>query len=293
MALYKKPRNVTYTQMAIFIDEHAYAEEHSEIIDNTIFEYLYHLIKMLAHKSNYFKESHYYDDFAVFMATSVFMRYRNPKQWLLDENGEPKLTKIKSSLNYIKQTIYPRKVDFEQQWYSQVLSPSNQKEDFIDYSTNYTFSDRLSESIEDLSMVEFDMCLSDIVKTAKAFISKLSYYTNKKEWRNIYLSCLLTFLNSITLSYRSTLRISNMKKDITNRPHTLEAIYTQEARDAVILYHLDPSMHDYIAVVTNEMKHAIAKDLSLTLHTYIPADTTFNASILADINSNNFIDYEE
>ena len=40
--LFYKPKNLKYTTMAIYIDEHVYTDDCN---DNLIFEYLYHLIK--------------------------------------------------------------------------------------------------------------------------------------------------------------------------------------------------------------------------------------------------------
>ena len=83
--MYEKPKDVTYTQMAIYIDQHAYDENQSEEKDNLIFEYLYHLIEMLAYKAKFFTRNQYYNDFALYVASSVFMRLKNPKQFQYNE----------------------------------------------------------------------------------------------------------------------------------------------------------------------------------------------------------------
>ena len=49
---YTKPKGVTYTQMAIKIDDMAYSDSCD---DELLFEYLYHLSFMLAYKAKYFK----------------------------------------------------------------------------------------------------------------------------------------------------------------------------------------------------------------------------------------------
>lgn len=51
---YKMPRGVTYTEMAIYIDNHIRDERRDECL---IFEYLYHLSYMLARKGSYFHKS--------------------------------------------------------------------------------------------------------------------------------------------------------------------------------------------------------------------------------------------
>ena len=78
MTYYKKPNNVTYTQMCIWIDANAYKEDCNEEL---LFEYLYHISRMLAYKRRFFDRADYYDDFAIFMATRIFMRLKNKKQF--------------------------------------------------------------------------------------------------------------------------------------------------------------------------------------------------------------------
>ena len=69
--MYTKPRDVSYTEMCIYIDEHIYSESYDE---NLIFEYLYHITLMLAKKNNYFNKLSDYDNFAIYGATHLFMR---------------------------------------------------------------------------------------------------------------------------------------------------------------------------------------------------------------------------
>lgn len=49
--IYRKPDNVTYVDMCIYIDNTAYTDKHDA---QTIFEYLFHLVKHLAKKKDIF-----------------------------------------------------------------------------------------------------------------------------------------------------------------------------------------------------------------------------------------------
>ena len=102
--LYTKPKDITYTEMAISIDEMAYSDNFDE---NLVFEYLYHLAYMLAVKGKFFNNSTDYNNFSIFTATRAFNRITSKKQFVLDANGSPKQSKIKSSLNYLKAILYP------------------------------------------------------------------------------------------------------------------------------------------------------------------------------------------
>ena len=281
--LYKKPDDVTYTQMAIYIDEHVYDPECTEDQDNLIFQYIYHIVYMLAHKGKFFNKAQYYEDFAIYMATQVFMRLRNKKQYEFKDDGTAKLKKIKSVLNYIKKTIDPRRVDFQQEFFTQTILSVDEE----NYTTDvhYTLANQLSQSIDEMAVVDFNVCLSDICRTAKEVIKNIPYKKDKATFNNIYLSCLLTFLNSITLRRQDIVRLESLKRGKLGNPQLVEDLYTKQSENCVILYHLDKNMTQYIEVLTRKMKHAIAKDLSMTLHTYVPSDDGFKNLIMSEVNN--------
>lgn len=273
--LYEKPKNVRYTDMAMYIDEHIYSGDYDE---DLVFIYLYHLAYMLARNNKWFKKADYYDNYAVYTATRVYMRLINPKQYELKEDGEPKMSKLKSCLNYMKMIAYPCKVDFEQMEYGQTLIESETDE----YSMQYTFAAQLSDSVDKMNLVEFNYCLGDIIKTARNYIDKIPYRTQSKKWENIYLSCLLTYLNSITLKNKDINRIQGLKNK-KNAIYSLEDLYAEEIKDSVILYHLNDNMHDYIYVLTKCMRKAMANDLSYLLHTYVPSNSNMQNLIFNEL----------
>ena len=85
MAYYKKPANVSYTQMCIWIDEHAYSDDCD---DEKLFEYLYHIMSMLAYKRRFFEKSAYYDDYVIFAATPIFMKLKKKRQLESKKNNK-------------------------------------------------------------------------------------------------------------------------------------------------------------------------------------------------------------
>lgn len=273
--LYKKPKNMKYTDMAIYVDSHVYEPNCDE---DLIFQYLYHLAIMLARNNKWFNNTEYYDNFAIMCATRVFMRLKNKKQYELNANGEYKMTKIKSCLNYMKIVAYPCKVDFEQSEYAQTITFNESEE----YDIQYTFGNQIADSIDKMNLVEFESCLGDIIKSAKNYIDKIPYRSQSVKWTNIYLSCLLTYLNSITLKNKDIQRINNLKYSRTAL-HSLDELYKEEFNDCVILYHLNDNLHDYIYVLTNGMRRVIAKDLTETLHTYVPTSSNVSSLIFNEL----------
>ena len=252
--MYKKPSNVTYTEMCIYIDENVYKENHNEEL---IYQYLYHISYMLAKKASLFNKNHYYDDFAIFCAGKLYMRLLNKKQYEYDEEGNPKLEKIKSILNYTKKLLYPLKVDFEQEEYSQTITPQQ-----IESENTYSFNQILNSYIDNLDFCDFNLTLNDVEKTCNKFLKTIPYKENTKEWLNIYTSVLLTFLNMVTLNNKKVDRLKHLSS--TNRltdTHIINA-FKEEINTKAILFHLDENMNDYIIVLARELKNIIAKDLS-------------------------------
>lgn len=274
--LYKKPDNIRYVDMAIYIDDNIYRTDLTLEEENNIYIYIWHLYYMLAKKHQLFKRERQYDDFAVYAMSRLYKRYKFPKR------AKP----IKSVLNYIKQTLGFVLIDFQQEDFAQVLS---EQSDVIDSDFGYKFSNQLSNSIDALSVIEFESTLQDVPRTVRCYLKRIPY--SGITWHNIYLSCLLTLLNSITLTTEQIKKINNISTPVL-RDNRLETYYKLES-DKVLLYHLDESMENYIKVLVRQIKHIIAKDLSLELHTYIPASTGFHQAMVEDIGCSAILSNDE
>lgn len=274
--IFVKPENVRYVDMCIWCDENAYTEN----CDNEkLYQYLYFIAIMLAHKAKYFNKVKDYEDFALYMASQTYYRLKNPKQYQIDDNGNPKMTKLKSVLNYMKSTLYPRKVDFQQQNYAQTQISI----DDTDYYSEYSFLDRLEDTIDELTLVEFEACLQDTVHTIKYFLNRIPYRKGTAEWQNIYMSCLLTFLDSITLSNNDIRRIKNYSRNTSNKYFALINDYKEQS-DCVTLFHLDEKYRDYILILVREIKRIIANDLSSSIKSYVPTRQSMALVAMSSIN---------
>lgn len=281
--IYVKPKNVTYTQMAMFIDEHAYDENASDEQNNLIFEYIFHIVEMLAYKSKFFSRYQYYEDFALYVASSVYLRLKNPKQFKYDKNGQPKLKRVKSILNYIKTILYPKKVDFEQEHYDQTFSDADDTQLNSDVGIGYTFADSLIDSIDELSKVNFKLCLKDITNTIHSYIFDLPFKNDKIFINNLYLSCLLTFLSSITPKTYELERISRLKL-AQHREIDIDALLENTfTLDDVILFHIDNKYRKYVYLLTKEIKHLIANDLSLIMSDELGSESVLKSILIQDI----------
>lgn len=261
---YTKPHDVSYTDMCIYIDENIYNDSFDE---TTVYQYLYHIIIMLAKQAQLFNRHHYYDAFALYGANRVYFRLTNKKQWQLNEdNTGYKMQRIKSVLNYIKNILYHLKVDFEQEEYAQTLKVVEAQNLEFDYNRV------ISNSVDSLTLIDFESTLGNVHRTCEKFLSTLPYKKNTSEWLNIYTSVMLSFLNNVTLSKMQSKRITHLEGTGRLKESHIDNFYAANEKSSTILFHLPKSMENYITVLTRQLKHIVAKDLSEILHTRISQD---------------------
>lgn len=270
MTYYIKPHDVTYVQMCIWIDENVYSDNCDDL---KVFEYLYHITRMLAYKRRFFEKAAYYDDFAIYCATKIFMRYKDKRQF--DDNE--KLTKIKSVLNYAKSILYVTKVAFESENFAQ--NYIKKEEDLIDYN----FHDALINSVNCLQISDFRSCLDDIVNTIRNFVYKLPY-DDEVYIQNIYISCLLSLLNSIVLSKKNKQKLIKLRQDGRLTQSYIDKLYKKERDNCVIMYHLEDTYKDYVKVLVNEIRHLISNDLSGILNENINYEANMKNILISSIN---------
>lgn len=275
---FKKPENVRYVDMCIYIDSIERRGNPTEKELSTIYEYLYHLSKMLAYQHKYFKKTEYYEDFGLYMANQVLIRlFFNPKLKEKNEDGTPVLKPIKSILNYLKSILYGRKIIFEQQEYSQKIE---KKHDELPVLSDYSFSNQIRCSLEEQNRINIELYFDSITRTIKHYLKTQCVYRNDKQLlKYIYISCMLTILNCITFTEEDKYRLKNLYSTPEAKFINLCKIYKENRDGALILYHLDSDMKDYITVLVRRMSALIREDIKELSHdiSYVSDD------VLADI----------
>lgn len=252
--IYRKPSGVSYVDMCIYIDDNVYSDTYDE---NTVFEYLYHISLMLAKKSKYFSNNQDYDNFSVFSATRLFLRLIYKRE----------LKPIVSILNYAKKVLPLYKVDYQNSEYSNVtVNPKHVDE------KNYTFNNILSTQMLDFHLCDFALALDNIPKTCENFLSTIPYPKESSTWMNIYLSVIMTLLDMITLSDFERDKLRRFEDTGYLQDYHLPEMYDRRSWRAPVLYHLPSSMSNYILVLTRQVKHLIAQELSDILGTRIHPD---------------------
>ena len=108
---FTKPAGKRYVDMCIEFDNEFYGPDRD---DDKLFCYVFLLFKMFAYKSNYFRDREDYDQYAMFAASTVYMRYI--RKWARGE-------RIKSVLNYVKKVKGPLKVTYQNENFAQIFDP--------------------------------------------------------------------------------------------------------------------------------------------------------------------------
>lgn len=277
--LYKKDPKLKYTDMCIYIDNHIYTDDYDEEL---VFSYLYQLSYVLAMKKHFFTNIADYDNYAIYCAGVLFKRLKNPKQFLPDTDTK-KIPKIKSILNYIKRIMYPLKVNYQQDNFQQSFDIDVKSEEGI--TLRETLVDKARGSCFELLDVEVECCLGQITNTIKDFTNQLPYCNDKIMSKNIYISCLLTFLKSIVWNTSNNDRLISRQERSLSLDSLINTIYENELKTSLTLYHLPNSMSEYIKVLTNRIKKLISKDIMDLIQYRQPSDDvikTIIASTLED-----------
>lgn len=272
---YKKPRNVRYTDMAIYIDEHINQENYDV---NKCFEYMYHLFMMLALKGRYFRDSADYDAYALYGASQVLMRYKKQQ----DPNYKRHLEPLKSVLNYIKKIAIPLKINYQQENYAEI---------FNDISLNSGDADTLKQDItykviqENNKLADVDMryYLEQFAFTIKKEIKQGPYAHDRRVQHNLFLSIVFSFLRTLTLSNKNHNRVEVRASRKAPPEVYIKKIYKEESVDGIVLWHLPVSWHNYVNTLFNRVKRTFCEDLRFLIGANQPTEDVIKSVLLSPV----------
>lgn len=167
----KKPK-LKYTEMCMYID--ANVNKPGADVDK-IYEYLVMVSYMLSVKRRFFNREDYYDKFAHYFATSVYMRMTDKRQFL-DKNDENYRRPIKSCLNYMKNIIYARKCAFCFEEFNFTTKLSDVEE--FNMFKDFVYSPASSNTAEMLA-TDIDLYFRDIDRIIKKHVYRGVYGKDK------------------------------------------------------------------------------------------------------------------
>lgn len=251
------PKGLTTTEMCIYIDNNVYK---GEIDEYKIYSYIYNIVRSVCLYDNKFNiHGETLDDFCIFMSNRVYMRLVNPKQFKLNENGQPLLPKIKSVKNYINANINKKFYSFKEERGSSLISRKSKEV----YDDTGTFNTLLASSIDNIYLTDFKLTTKNIPLTIEKFLETLPYPKDSYIWNNIYISVCLTFNNTITPTYENFSKMVNKTQNLKS----INNAFIKFKYAKPVLYHLPDSMSNYIDVLVKQVKNIIKEDLRDIIHT--------------------------
>lgn len=254
-----KNSKIRCVDMCIYIDNNIYKPNHNV---ETIFDYIAHLFYVLAKKKKFFWSEEDYENYSLYSASRMYLRLTSARQFLEDDDPK-KLPKIKSVLNYIKKIMYSLKVDYQQEHYDEVYKDS----DSPTVPVYNHISDELYSNIakSNSSFVEVDTInyLSSIPKLIKSILKESPYSNDKKMIHNLYISCLLTFIRSITLSNENKQRLMDRgtQQIKLNTDSIIQNIYYEENLNAPVCWNISDDLKAYVSVLNNRIRSKVSYDI--------------------------------
>lgn len=240
--------------MAIWIDTHAYDKD---VDEQKMFEYISHLVEMVARKGRYFKSDRDYDDFTSFATIQIFKRYRNKRQF--KEN--PTVERVKSVLNLIKKTLRFYKIDYQnEEFYQKELLDNDKKQVIHPISYN---QDNLS--------IDFCMYIKEIDIAIDKLLSIVPMSRNTLESQNIKISVLLSFLNQITFTKSQQIKMSKCSEE------ELRKKYFEDSSNNIILFHLNEAYISQVKVYVKLLQRYLATEITELIASFQEADDIISA----------------
>jgi hypothetical protein len=242
--LFKKPNNLKFTDLCIYIDQNVpkivNPGEHPDL-ENTVYNYLWLLVKALAIKKCMFKNFADYDGYSFYAATRLFTALRK-NQLNQGKVIKGKLIRpIKSCLNYTKALLYPMKIEYQRENFREVIEEEfvSTKFDALAYKEQLKNQARSSAEVTHI----FSSYLQEVVmqsnKLLEDILQKSPFNKSTPEYKNLKISILLT-----------SLAILKSKKKL----HA-------NAAQGMILWHLPKSMASYAKILLKEFFMAIKLEI--------------------------------
>ena len=244
---YTKPKDVRYVDMCIYIDSltkkwHPKDNPFKVEEEETIYKYLYLLYYNIACRKHFFAKFTDFDDYALWCATRAYTRLIDPRQF----TGE--MDRILSILNYVKATAYGWKLKWQQETFQTVIN--------VEYNKSFdpvTFKQVLVNNIEYNNRSRVIDYVIDDIKLIPMYlrniINETPYKDDKVLCQRLYITCLLSFNNSLLQT--STL------KNVSRSYHKIDS--------TEILWHIDDSYKLQVELIMNKLRETIKNNIKNSL----------------------------
>ena len=279
--VYHKDKDKKYTDLCKEFDAEFYTENRD---DAKLFKTMYLVYYMLASKGKFFKNVNEYDEYAMFAATTIYMRFiKKQKQ------GE----RIKSLLNYAKNTKGFVKQMYQSENYKQDSYEINKKDELFVGEMQR----KLREQIQQDYRYDMQEQVESVITALPILIHKVvlntPYKRNKYMTKNLELSCMLTLISQLTLSTKNIAKIT--KKEDKNKEVNYSTIYKylNEERDDVICWRISEDLSDYVKLLVNKVRKELSRIIYDTKHSYELSDDVLDSVLYSAYAKDDVITGEE
>jgi hypothetical protein len=272
--LWKKPSNLKYTDLCIYIDENVpkivNPGENPEL-ENTIYNYLWLLVKALAIKKCMFTDFKDYDMYAFYAANRLFFALRK-NQLNQGKTIKGKLIRpIKSCLNYTKALLYPMKIEYQRESFKEII-----EEEFVSKKFDaFAYKEQLKSNAKSTIGVtrQFKEYLYETLgqnsQILEEVLQKSPFNKSTPEYQNLKISILL---NSIQILK------SKKKLEVGNQ--------------SIILWHLPKSMSNYTKILLKEFFMALKLEIMDCYKSSNLTDNDLENILMSAMEGNNNINEE-
>lgn len=241
--LFKKPSNMKYTDLCVFIDQNVSKIKNpgeNPEIENLIYNYLWLLVKALAIKKCMFTNFEDYDGYAFYSANRLFFALRKN----LTNQGKTikgkQIRPIKSCLNYTKALLYPMKIEYQRESFKEVI-----EEEFVSKKFDaFAYKEQLKNTVRESTGVrrQFEQQVKEVLEQnvfiLDEILNKSPFNKSTAEYQNLKISILLT-----------SIQILKNKKKLDAAPQS------------VVLWHLPKSMSSYTKILLKEFFMALKLEI--------------------------------
>ena len=231
---WKKDPGKKYTDLCIYIDKNipniVKPGEHPDI-ENTVYNYLWLVVKALAIKKCMFNNFQDYDPYAFYAANRLYFalkkNYINQGKTIKGKLIRP----IKSCLNYMKALLYPMKIEYQNETFREVISEEFVSKKFDSFTFKEQMRDeiRSNQGVNETFISYVRSSIEQIGSIADRVLVKSPFSPRSIDYKKLKMSLMLNAINSL-----------KVKKKLDSDLPT------------ILLWKLPKSMSSYVRILLKE-----------------------------------------
>lgn len=232
-----------YTQLCMYVDSNikniANPGEHPDI-ENTVYNYIWLVIKALAIKKCMFNNFQDYDPYAFYGANRIYFALRK-NLWNTGKTIKGKKIKpIKSCLNYIKALLYPMKIEYQNETFREVISEEfvSKKFDALTFKEQMRENIRIDQGVNEQFKTYVISSFQNIGGMIDDVLKRSPFSPKSMDYKKLKISIMLNAINALRVKGR-------LDSDLPT----------------IILWKLPKSMSSYVRILLKEFYSAVMLEI--------------------------------